>query len=81
MATEIKITLHPETFQSLVALLQMARLGGTDTRDGEGKRAFLDLMANQGRKLIDPNGNDWHFPEVLAMVSEQILRDIGIKEG
>jgi len=76
MATDIKVTIHPGEYQTLTALLQMLAAGGTDTRDGSAKRAFLDLMGAQGRKLQDPYGDPMDFKVVLATMAEEILRNI-----
>ena len=45
MATDIKMTIHPENYQSLIALLQMLKFGGTDTRDGVGACPGTDCIA------------------------------------
>jgi len=83
MATEIKVTMSPETYQSLTSLLQMLKFGGTDTRDGEGKQAFMATMIGQGRKFPDETssfypdrGAQLGFPDILAIISKQILGDI-----
>ena len=78
MATDIKITVSPETYQSLTSLLQMLKFGGTDTRAGEARDAFMSTMNAQGRKLriIGEEPGTHLFPEILAFIAEQILGDI-----
>ena len=80
MATDIRITITPENYQSLTALLQMLTFGGTDTRDGQGKAAFLAVMTGQGRNFTlefgDNAGEAWPFPDVLELIAAQILRNV-----
>ena len=80
MATDIRMTMTPENYQSLTALLQMLTFGGTDTRDGQGKTAFLAVMTGQGRKFTlevgDNAGEAWPLPDVLGLIAGQILANI-----
>ena len=84
MATDIRMSMTPENYQSLTALLQMLTFGGTDTRDGQGKTAFLAVMTGQRRKFHNPialpatteEAHGLPFPDVLGLIAGQILANI-----
>lgn len=79
MPTDIKITLNPENYQTLLALLQMIKAEGTDTRDGPAKDALVATMAAQKRDgvvSIVHGTLKLEFRSLLAMLAEQILWNI-----